>query len=215
VIFELFSPHVTRWLSAYCEGVLPAPVAGRVAAHVLGCQRCHRELALVRTGAALAARLGPGEPSEAELPSWSDLAPLLDEPGPARPQLWRWIPATAVALLIVAGGLALRHRALSATGAIEQEAVAVHRGAPLTLPPGERVVRRWIAGEPVTLLVAGAAASSETPRVAVQPALATKPIRYRSVDDLQVASWTSNDRRYVLVSPLAGDAACSICHTVL
>src|SRR5204863_7746699 len=98
VIAGLFTRHVTRWLSAYCEGVLPAAQASSVAAHVLACPRCNRDLAQVRVGARLAARLRPdaGSPPGAG-PSWSELAPLLAAPEAARPRIpvWRWAPALA------------------------------------------------------------------------------------------------------------------------
>jgi hypothetical protein len=89
--------------------------------------------------------------------------------------------------------------ASAASAALEDAAVAAY------LQPGgddPRVVRRFIAGEPVTLLV------DEAPGRAPS----AKTIRYRTVDDLRVASWIRDDRRYVLVSRLAGDTACTICH---
>jgi anti-sigma factor RsiW len=206
--------HVTRWLSAYCDGVLSAPQASRVAAHVLACQRCHRELALVRTGSRLAARLQPAadDPPPADLPTWSDLGPLLDARPSPRAALWRWVPAAALA--VVVSGAALGHRgplpgaASASVPPLEEVAAAAHRGETPDLAGDQFLVRRWIAGEPVTLMVADAGGTAGPPARA-------KQVSHRIIDDLQVASWTRNDRRYVLVSRLAGDAACSICHTLL
>jgi hypothetical protein len=207
VIFGLFARHVTGWLSAYHEGVLPAAQASRVAAHLLACQRCNRELALVRTGARLAARLRPTPESDAG-PSWSELAPLLERPAPVRAVAWRWIPAAALAFIVVAG--AAWHRgpvpraAMTSLGALEEVAVAAYQQSGPDPEGDTRVVRRWIAGEPVTLLVASASG----------PRAPTKTVDYRSTaDGLRVASWTRDDRRYVLVSRLAGETACTICHT--
>jgi anti-sigma factor RsiW len=219
--FDLSGGHVTRWLSAYCEGVLPPAEAGRVAAHVLACQRCHRELTLVRTGARLAARLRPAPTDDppSALPAWGDLVPLLDGP-PARTLAWlpnlsfsfsaifRWAPAMAMAVLLTSAALVHRgplpHAAI-APAPLEEVALAAHRGGAPELTGDERLVRRWIAGEPVTLIEGASGAAP----------VRTKQVTYRMVDDLQVASWTLQDRRYVLVSRLSGDAACTVCHTVL
>jgi hypothetical protein len=212
----MFGRHVTRWLSPYCEGVLPAPQASHVAAHVLACQRCHRELAFVRTGSRLAARMRPApEPSGSDLPCWGDLGPLLDARSAPRPApLWSWVPAVALALVVTSALLWHRTPAPRAATAgpaptLEEVAVAAYRGISLSPESSgtERLVRRWIAGEAVTLVVGDA-----DPRTRQQ---GPKQIRYRTIDNLRLASWTRDDRRYVLVSRLAGDAACTICHTVL
>lgn len=212
----IFGRHVTRWLSPYCEGVLPAPQASHVAAHLLACQRCHRELAFVRAGSRLAARMQPAsESSGSDLPCWSDLGPLLDTP-PARASamLWSWAPAVALALVVTSAVLwqrspAPRTATAGPAQALEEVAVAAYRGESLSPESSgaERLVRRWIAGEPVTLVVGDADFGTRRP--------GPKQISYRTADNLHLASWTRDDRRYVLVSRLAGDAACAICHTVL
>jgi anti-sigma factor RsiW len=208
----LFARHVDRWLSAYCEGVLPAAQASQVAAHVLACQRCHRELALVRTGTQLAAQLRPNPNlTPTELPAWSDLAPLLDQESPARAPFLRWAPVFALVVVVMGGllwhgaGAPASHAAASPPS-LEEVALAAHRGA-TPLSADERVVRRWVAGQPVTLLETGA----RGPLTASAP----KQVSYRTIDDLQVATWSRSDRQYVLVSRLTGEAACTICHTVL
>jgi anti-sigma factor RsiW len=241
-----FARHETRWLSPYCDGVLPAPQASRVAAHVLACQRCHRELALVRTGTRLAARLVAAAGLTAtQMPDWSEIGPRLDE-RPAVPATgWRWLPAAALVLLAVAGALhrrpVPRAPVADVPSPLEEAAVAAHDSSALEMRAGdERQVRRWISdhlgldvslpldiagrtvsgarrigeggvavalalrGEPVTLAVA--------PAPSTRPAAGPKQISYRTIGELQVASWTRNDRRYVLASKLAGEAACSICH---
>jgi anti-sigma factor RsiW len=210
LISGLFARHVTRWLSAYHEGVLPAVQASRVAAHLLACQRCNRELGQVRTGARLAARLRPVRQEHAAQagPSWSELARLLDTPPAPRAVAWRWIPAAALAFIVVAA--AAWHRgpvpraAIAGLGTLEEAAVAAHEQEGADLDGDNRIVRRWIAGQPVTLLVANAPGTGTL----------TKSIATRTTaDGLRVASWTRDDRRYVLVSRLAGETACTICHT--
>jgi anti-sigma factor RsiW len=207
----LFGRHVTRWLSAYCEGVLPAPQSSRIAAHLLACQRCRRELDLARTGVALAGRLRPtamAAAAPAGMPSWGELGPLLEDRAPARLSLLRWAPVAALALLVVGGALwkgTARSRGGAFPATLEETALAAHRGSGLELRPDERVVRRWIAGEPVTLV--------EAPSPIDRPG--RKRIDYRTIGDLRLASWTQDDRHYVLVSRLPGEAACTVCHTVL
>jgi anti-sigma factor RsiW len=212
----IFGRHVTRWLSPYCEGILPAPQASHVAAHLLACQRCHRELAFVRTGSRLAARLRPATlPPGSDLPCWSDIGPLLDAPAArVSAPLWSWAPAVALALVVTSGMLWHRTPAPRAAMAVpapalEEVAVAAYRGE--SPPPGspvvERLVRRWIAGEPVTLVVGAADPGTRQ--------TGPKQIGHRTIDNLHLASWTRDDRRYVLVSRLTADAACTICHTVL
>jgi hypothetical protein len=212
----IFGRHVTRWLSPYCEGVLPAPQASHVAAHLLACQRCHRELAFVRAGSRLAARLRPAtESSGSDLPRWSDLAPLLDAPPAlAFARLWNWAPAVALALVVTSAVLwhrtpAPRAAMADRAPALEEVAVAAHRNEspPAQSAGTERLVRRWVAGELVTLVMGDA--DGGTGR------RGPKQISRRTVDNLHLASWTRDDRRYVLVSRLGGDAACTICHTVL
>jgi anti-sigma factor RsiW len=207
LIFGLCARHVTGWLSAYHEGVLPAAQAGRVAAHLLACQRCNRALAEVRTGARLASRLRPAADEQAG-PSWSELAALLETPPAPRAVAWRWIPAAALAFIVVAA--AAWHRgpvpraAMAGLGPLEEAAVAAHEQETADLDGDTRIVRRWIAGEPVTLLVANAPGTR-----ALTKSIATRT----TADGLRVASWTRDDRRYVLVSRLAGETACTICHT--
>jgi anti-sigma factor RsiW len=233
----LLSPHESRWLSAYLEGVLPSQDAARVAGHLLGCRPCRRELELVREGLRLGAALAASPPSEESLPAWSDLAPLLAAPRPPR-MTWsfRWATALAAVAVLAAGGALCWPRS-AGPSPLEQAALAAHRTPTVTRTGDDASVRRWlvegglraawpasVAGR--TLLGAsplpggGAALSFDYQGEPVTLAMARageaggggKRIAYRTVGDLEVASWLSGDQSYVLVSRLRGDASCAVCH---
>lgn len=53
----MFSHHVNKDLSAYCNGELPPAETTRVAEHLIACQRCRSEYESVKFGVALAERL--------------------------------------------------------------------------------------------------------------------------------------------------------------
>src|SRR6185436_6810240 len=58
-----------------------------------------------------------------------------------------------------------------------------------------------LGGEPVTLVVAAAAAGADRKRIS-----------RRTEGPLEVATWTRGTRAYALVSRLRGMAACTLCH---
>jgi len=98
--------HVTKRLSAYCNGELPAAEARRVDAHVARCARCREELEEVRLGVALASHL---ETVPAPESLWSRIetelgrAGEVEIPDDAAPSSWleRW-PAWAAAAAVLA-----------------------------------------------------------------------------------------------------------------
>src|SRR2546423_5745432 len=53
----MFAKHVSKKLSAYCNGELKGDEARQVAEHVMVCQRCRRELDEVKLGVRLAETL--------------------------------------------------------------------------------------------------------------------------------------------------------------
>jgi anti-sigma factor RsiW len=158
-MFALFGRHVTRWLSAYCEGALPPAQASDVARHLLACRSCRRDAEQVREGVRMAAslRLAPAGAGATwpDLPSWSDLAPRLDDPAPRPFSLsMGWAPAAAAVLVVAVWGLGLRanHRGLATTAtapsALEAAAVAAHRSAAVEMRTGDaRLLHRWIADQ--------------------------------------------------------------------
>lgn len=111
----MFTEHVTKTLSAYCNGELTDTESRRVAAHLLECERCHKAYDAIRLGVRLAEQL-PQEHAPAEM--WSDIEALLDAQGrrpapPARAGRWLspWGPlgwATAAALLLIVGVIGYR-----------------------------------------------------------------------------------------------------------
>ena len=106
----MFTEHVDKKLSAYCNGELPDAESRRVAGHLLKCGRCRDAYDRVRFGARLAEQL-PNLSAPAEM--WGDIEALLDAQSrkPAtkaarggwlvnrRPLQW----AAAAALLLVIG----------------------------------------------------------------------------------------------------------------
>ena len=108
--------HVTRDLTAFCDGELPPERARAVEAHLADCARCRAALEEIRFGVALASHI---EPSAAPGSLWEQVQTRLDVPRHAVSEsdraAWPGIrrPATlafaaALVLVIVAGGVMLR-----------------------------------------------------------------------------------------------------------
>jgi anti-sigma factor RsiW len=229
----MFLRHPRRWLAPYAEGLLSPARASLVAGHVLRCQGCRRALDRVRAGQALATRLAPR--AEAA-PSWRELAPLLDAPAPRSFAPLRWSLAAAAAVAVVAGGLAWRGPhpvAARASAPLEALALDAHRTGTLELRTGDhRVVQPWLGDLPVpatddqrrlegaSRLAGGAVAlgyrvGAEKVTLVIADAAGGAPrkaVVRREAGDLQVASWTRNNRSYALVSRLRGETACTVCH---
>lgn len=72
----MFTKHVTKQLSAYCNGELAADQSQRVREHLLACKRCRKEHDEIKLGVNLAQHL-PLATAPAEM--WSELEALLDE----------------------------------------------------------------------------------------------------------------------------------------
>jgi hypothetical protein len=73
----MFSKHVNKDLSAYCNGEVSAEASQRVAEHLISCLRCRAEFEEVKLGVKLAERL-PQVSAPDSL--WNDLQPLLAAP---------------------------------------------------------------------------------------------------------------------------------------
>lgn len=102
--------EVAELLAAYADGELAAPDAARVEAHLLGCERCRRELAVqtaVRNGLA-------AEPRRPASPVLRKRVASLTAPGAPRgtdPSLWRraapwagWAVAAGLAAVLLLSG---------------------------------------------------------------------------------------------------------------
>ncbi len=104
----MFKKHVSRELSAYCQGELGPDESRRVAEHLLGCRRCRKELDLIKVGIQFAEQIVHA-PAPASL--WSDIVALLDRQPSARsakdrnpPRIWRTIALTAAAVIVISAG---------------------------------------------------------------------------------------------------------------
>jgi ferric-dicitrate binding protein FerR (iron transport regulator) len=110
---KMFTRHMRRRLSAYCNGELSAEETRRVREHLLGCRRCRSEYDEIRLGVELARQLPLVSAPES---LWNELETLLaaEEPAssPVRPRRlapalsWGRI-AVAAALLLLAAGIGL------------------------------------------------------------------------------------------------------------
>jgi len=72
----MFTKHVIKQLSAYCNGELAADQSQLVRKHLLACERCRKEYDQIKLGVNLARQL-PLVSAPAEM--WSELETLLDE----------------------------------------------------------------------------------------------------------------------------------------
>src|SRR6266852_827931 len=72
----MFTKHVIKQLSAYCNGELAADQSQRVREHLLACKRCRKEHDEIKLGVNLAQQL-PLASAPAEM--WSEIEALLDE----------------------------------------------------------------------------------------------------------------------------------------
>ena len=111
----MFSKHVSKDLSAYLHGELPADQMRRVAEHLIGCERCRPELEEIKLGVKLAEQL-PHVPAPETL--WDDLQVRLNaQPGRRETESTRrpwWRPGSlqpgliaVAATLVFAVGLGL------------------------------------------------------------------------------------------------------------
>jgi Putative zinc-finger/FecR protein len=72
---KMFNKHVTKLLSAYCDGELSPEQSRRVAEHLLVCDRCRNEHDEIGLGVQMAKQLPPAlAPAE----MWSEIEALLD-----------------------------------------------------------------------------------------------------------------------------------------
>src|ERR1700742_2620712 len=65
---KMFSEHVIKKLSAYCNGELADTESRRVAAHLLKCHRCRKEYDAIHLGVRLAEQLPQGSAPAGKLP---------------------------------------------------------------------------------------------------------------------------------------------------
>jgi Putative zinc-finger/FecR protein len=115
----MFSEHVIKKLSAYCNGELAGDESRRVAAHLLKCERCHKTCEQVRLGVRLAEQLPP---LSAPADMWGDIEARLDAGahksaakertggGMFNGRALQWATAAALLLIVCAGGVVIYRR---------------------------------------------------------------------------------------------------------
>ncbi|HKS07963.1 MAG TPA: FecR domain-containing protein, partial [Pyrinomonadaceae bacterium] len=101
----MFSRHVTRDISAYCQGELPPEGARRFAEHIISCAKCRREFEEIKLGIRLAEHLPlVGAPDSV----WTGIEASLGSEGTRSARVNRWWQgrvAAVAAVLLVVGGL--------------------------------------------------------------------------------------------------------------
>ena len=109
----MFTRHVRRRLSAYCNGELSAEESRRVREHLLRCRRCRDEYDEIKLGVELARQLPLVSAPQS---IWNELERSLAAEVPAKSQArpWSFSPAlswgriaVAVSLLLLAAGIGL------------------------------------------------------------------------------------------------------------
>ena len=102
----MFSKHVTKDISAYCNGELSNEESKQFAEHIIACAKCRAKFEEVKLGVKLAEQL-PQLAAPDHL--WRELEPLLDreqvELRPARVSAWQMKAAAAVLCLLSAWGV--------------------------------------------------------------------------------------------------------------
>jgi ferric-dicitrate binding protein FerR (iron transport regulator) len=110
---KMFTKHVTKQLSAYCNGELADAESRRVQEHLLSCLRCRREYGAIKLGADFAAKLSAVS-APADL--WSKIEEMLDpqtrkqlsQIAPRSRFAFNWYQVAAVsAVLVVAVAIGL------------------------------------------------------------------------------------------------------------
>ena len=102
----MFSRHVTKDISAYCQGELPAEASRQFAEHIISCAQCRREFEEIKAGIKLAEQL-PHVAAPETL--WPKIAASLGAAAPgdrsAVKRQWQLRAAAVAAVLLVVGGL--------------------------------------------------------------------------------------------------------------
>ena len=100
----MFSRHVTKDISAYCQGELPAEASRQFAEHIISCAKCRREFEEIKLGIRLAEQLPlVGAPESL----WTGIEASLRSQRKSSAAVNRWWQARVAiaAMLLVVGGL--------------------------------------------------------------------------------------------------------------
>lgn len=102
-----FGKHVTKYLSAYCQGELTADAAQQVRAHLASCERCQKEYEAIRVGIKLAEQL---QVVAAPTSLWSGVREKL-EASPTKPWVvWKYAWVVIAIVFVGLSGWWVVHR---------------------------------------------------------------------------------------------------------
>src|SRR4051794_39496746 len=104
-MLKIFSKHVTRDISAYCQGELSAEASRQFAEHIIACAKCRREFEEIKLGIRLAEQLPQVAAPEM---LWSEIEASLGSERKSAAVVNRWWQArvaAVAAVLLVVGGL--------------------------------------------------------------------------------------------------------------
>ena len=100
----MFSRHVTKDISAYCQGELPAEASRQFAEHIISCAKCRREFEEIKLGIRLAEQLPlVGAPDSVRTGIEASLGSATERIHVNR--WWQARVAAVAAVLLVVGGL--------------------------------------------------------------------------------------------------------------
>jgi len=85
----MFSQHVTRNISAYCNGELGAEESRRFTEHIMACEKCRAKFAEIQLGVKFAEQL-PSVAAPNRL--WTDIEDKLDQVPTTRTERGSWFP---------------------------------------------------------------------------------------------------------------------------
>src|SRR5215218_6633131 len=95
----MFSKHVTKYISAYCQGELSSEESKLFAEHIISCVKCRTKFEEIKLGIKLAEQL-PRLSAPDSL--WQEVDSLLgQERSPVRAMSWRKRMAIAAAVILV------------------------------------------------------------------------------------------------------------------
>src|ERR1051326_4743056 len=106
----MFSKHVTKFSSAYCDDQLPPQINKKVAAHLLACPSCHADFDEVKLGVKFASQLQLVSAPEV---MWPEIAAQLQQ-GKHHTNSFSFAKPLAIAasvLLLIGGALLLLRNA--------------------------------------------------------------------------------------------------------
>lgn len=136
-----------RRLGAYVDGALDARQGEALAAHLVSCAPCRREVEELRRLRALLRDAGPTPPPPEWTGFWGGVAHGIDaagRPGPARPAPYRWQllwrPRLAFGGALAAAGLAALTVWQALFAPLAPEAAVIVRSARTELPGGTVMV---------------------------------------------------------------------------